>query len=1117
MGLGGLLWRLSTGPLEIAQVAEITERLLSQTLGAGNKARVAKAELDWSSDTYGIIIRLVGIEIDDGHGGFSVSVPSADIELRTLPLLWGSIKPAALDLDDPHVRIDIGRIDPGMMAQMAAAVPGATPPAEPAAPATDGKPVGATDPASPGKAIDPRPASLRLLERFARVIGDAMESARAEGLTSVNASGGQLEFIRSGDKGVDVRVVIPEITLDSSVDAAGNVDMSFSAKGEFGNWDMRLRRTSLGDGLGRKLVFEARNVTLRDLIGTLPPDIAMTIPIYPTIEAEVDPQQKLTAMRLDLRLGAGLLHFGKFPEDEIVIDEGLIAVAWDPARNDFSIEHAGASRGNTIVSLKGRATPPRRDATAADAGIWSFVLDLDQGVLAPQDAGGEPLLIDLLRIVGTADLNTRRLNLPTMEAQLGGSILAGTGLIDFAREKPQVIVSFNLSPTDIQVVRHAWPAFIASGGRNWFLKQVTAGKVVDGQIKLDLPLLTEPRLLPPTSLIFSGRFLGAAMHTFGDLPDAVGLEGRFSSRERRLEAVVEKGVVATRYPKKPEIAELKLIIPDSFPRNPRGRIEFHVVGENGAIGEIVNSEPLAILDDANVRQEGLQGSADVRGSVDLTLDDQPKLADMEYRVDAALDRFGSPHPILGRKFQDGAIKVVADMKGTTVSGKAKIDGVIADVNLFEPRVKSGKLTERRDFKLTLDDASRQRMGLDLGKLLSGPIAVSIAQAPGGNEKSRHIDADLTTARVTLAPFGWTKGAGVPAKAVMDINEDDKSMRLDNLSVESEGLQIKGRVELDRDRKPLTADFAKFALHKGDDAKLKLSRQPDQSVQVTFEAGNFDARGLLQLLKHQGDSGATDKSKPQDMVVRARVARLVGFNEVALTDAVVDATMRGGALLKLSLSGHVPGGRAMEIQVRPEGANRLLTVTSDDAGAVLGFLDIYDKMRGGNLSLTSTLAGPGVANGNLRIVGFKLQPQTKSERVVTTAEDGTRSVAIRQASVTEDTSFDRFAANFSLRQGVITVTDGIAKGPTTGATASGQIDLNSEKIKLTGTFIPLYGLNNLVSRIPLLGEIAGANRNEGLLGVTFKIVGSVDDPVLQVNPISAIAPGIFRKIFEYHVQ
>jgi len=36
---------------------------------------------------------------------------------------------------------------------------------------------------------------------------------------------------------------------------------------------------------------------------------------------------------------------------------------------------------------------------------------------------------------------------------------------------------------------------------------------------------------------------------------------------------------------------------------------------------------------------------------------------------------------------------------------------------------------------------------------------------------------------------------------------------------------------------------------------------------------------------------------------------------------------------------------------------------------------------------------------------------------------------------------------------------------------------------------------------------------GLLGVTFRLSGAIEAPVLSVNPLSAIAPGIFRKLFE----
>ena len=103
------------------------------------------------------------------------------------------------------------------------------------------------------------------------------------------------------------------------------------------------------------------------------------------------------------------------------------------------------------------------------------------------------------------------------------------------------------------------------------------------------------------------------------------------------------------------------------------------------------------------------------------------------------------------------------------------------------------------------------------------------------------------------------------------------------------------------------------------------------------------------------------------------------------------------------------------------------------------------------------------------IGFQLQSQVKGEREAVVAPDGTRTLPIRQAEPTAETNFNKFAANYALRKGVITMTEGIAKGPSTGATASGQIDLNDQKMQIKGTFIPLYGLNNLVSRIPLLGE------------------------------------------------
>ena len=54
---------------------------------------------------------------------------------------------------------------------------------------------------------------------------------------------------------------------------------------------------------------------------------------------------------------------------------------------------------------------------------------------------------------------------------------------------------------------------------------------------------------------------------------------------------------------------------------------------------------------------------------------------------------------------------------------------------------------------------------------------------------------------------------------------------------------------------------------------------------------------------------------------------------------------------------------------------------------------------------------------------------------------------------------------------------------------------------------------MFGQLPIVGVFLGGS-NEGLVGLTYEVVGTPAQPVLRVNPISAIAPGIFRKIFEF---
>jgi hypothetical protein len=55
---------------------------------------------------------------------------------------------------------------------------------------------------------------------------------------------------------------------------------------------------------------------------------------------------------------------------------------------------------------------------------------------------------------------------------------------------------------------------------------------------------------------------------------------------------------------------------------------------------------------------------------------------------------------------------------------------------------------------------------------------------------------------------------------------------------------------------------------------------------------------------------------------------------------------------------------------------------------------------------------------------------------------------------------------------------------------------------------------MFGQIPLFGIFLGGGLKEGLVGVTFEVVGPTSGPTLHVNPISAVAPGLLRKFFDF---
>ena len=105
-----------------------------------------------------------------------------------------------------------------------------------------------------------------------------------------------------------------------------------------------------------------------------------------------------------------------------------------------------------------------------------------------------------------------------------------------------------------------------------------------------------------------------------------------------------------------------------------------------------------------------------------------------------------------------------------------------------------------------------------------------------------------------------------------------------------------------------------------------------------------------------------------------------------------------------------------------------------------------------------------------------------------------------------------SAAFTRTPGRLALREAVIFNRSVGLTTEGYLDFAHDHVDLSGTYVPAYEVNNLVTHIPVFGPLLGGGRHEGLLGVNYRIVGPASGPTLYVNPLSAMTPGFLRKMF-----
>lgn len=812
-------------------------------------------------------------------------------------------------------------------------------------------------------------------------------------------------------------------------------------------------------------------------------------------------------------LGASVdLEPGQFymDGDQQELSGGRINLAYDFDKQKLEIAKSRVQFGATSVPLTGALIDLDKIDAAAGKGFGIDLL-VSGGTAAPTASGEQPLAFDI-QATGRYLVTDRELEFPNMRVSSPAGGLFGSLHVRLGDVSPEISFAGQSQQLQTTAVKQLWPFWMASKGREWVQRNLFGGTVTDASISVFIPFgrldeaVGKGLKLDKNQIRIAFDIADTRMNVAGDIPPIRDMNAHFDLSGPRATISIKSGTAFFPSGRSVNVGEGTFVLPSTYDKPLMAELNLPISGAADAVGELLTYKPIQVLQRAGFVPEDLRGkvSAKVQARIGLISSQNPPPA--EWKAVLQLQDLDVAKPFSGRKITglDGVLN--ADPKQVSLDGKGLIDGIPAGIKLVEPTDKSSNVQPQQTITATLNNDQREKVLPGLNDIVDGSVDVELNRI---DQDRQAVTVDLGRARLSLPWIGWSKGGGIGATATFEASGPADNTELKNFVLKGDGFGANGSLVIGKGNL-VKADFDSVKLSSLDDFSVSVKRGKG-GFDVSVSGESADARPIIARLK---SSSGGDSDHSGSISVRAKLGRVVGFNDEKLRNAEMTYVSSGGRLQTLNFTGVTDSGEAFVAQTK---GNGVINVTSGDAGSVSRFADLYQHMMGGLLNMQIRLGAGDNWDGSIDIRRFSLVNEQRLHSIVSTPvgeEQRSLNSAVKRNIDTSAQRFQRGFARIVSQNGVVSIENGVVRGDQVGAVFQGTVRNQRGRMDMTGTFMPAYGLNRLFAELPLIGIILGNGTDRGLIGITFKLTGKLESPDLIVNPLSIIAPGVFRNIFEF---
>ncbi len=686
------------------------------------------------------------------------------------------------------------------------------------------------------------------------------------------------------------------------------------------------------------------------------------------------------------------------------------------------------------------------------------------------------------------------------------------------------VIKANVSEMKIDDLSKYWPKYLGQAAWVWCDDSLSNGKVKNAEFLFNLGFDNKINDVVFKNLIGKGDLEDVSVDYLKGMPAVNNTNGQIFFAKDNIKIDIDnansndvdlKGGYVRLYDlnKDRNYADISLVID--------GTIEDAL--------KLINHPPLEFADEMGLKPDTIKGHA--LTDLGLTFELKKNLTPNEVMVNvkSELTDVVFLNAIKGKDVRADNLLLKVNNDGLDLEGKASLDGVDLDLYWHETFVDK-TYNSKYVLKFVFDENLKKKLGLENLKVLKEPYVqgtpvVEAEIVKAGNNINIEMNVDMSEAKIDFAALGIKKDKFKPANMKISLLlKNDKLYDIPYFEYKQEDFELNGDVKLAKNQEVEQINIKQIkGIKTNAAAKIEFLQNPEiMTVNISGNEYNLEKlfekneekiavrkaakkQGLFIKEKDNDDWEEKVKNSKINIAVNklwtakdAVINNFAGVVELEQSKGIKEMHMVGNFIGK--------GHKFLKFDYIPRNEEHLLSVESNDAGATLKFLRIYDNMRSGMLRIEAK------RDKNKEMVGHALIREANLYNTPVLAK------VLSLASLTslvnlltgDGIVFTHIDVPFEYKNKVLYVNEAKANAASIGINATGFYDRGYEHYDIKGVMVPLTGLNNLIKNIPLVGNLL-AGKDGTVFAANYTIKGDADEPEIDINPLSLLSPSSLKDL------